>query len=154
MRSRAGSAVGTEFLDSIAGFENASGGFEPQIIAGDEARNLLRGGGGADVIDAGDAEDVVEGGSGGDKLAGGRGRDTIRGGRGDDQCLEGEDVTGCETVASRGSEGSSPIPRSVSGATRRAPVSIVLGELPLPTSKVLSMLRILLPQAERRAYSQ
>lgn len=93
-----GKAVGTDFSDSIAGFENARGGYERQVIVGDDGPNLLAGGGDGDVIEAGGGDDTLEGEGGADKLVGGDGRDSIRGGRGEDQCLEGEDVAECETV--------------------------------------------------------
>ncbi|HEV2757529.1 MAG TPA: calcium-binding protein [Actinomycetota bacterium] len=131
-----GTAVGTDFSDSISGFENARGGSERQVIVGDDGPNLLAGGGAGDVIEAGRGDDTLGGDGGSDKLAGGDGRDSIRGGRGEDQCLEGEDVAECET-ATPARTAVARSPRLESFPALRAP------RLPDRRSLVYALLRML-----------
>ncbi|MFN2587070.1 MAG: hypothetical protein ABR613_02970 [Actinomycetota bacterium] len=138
-----GTAVGTEFSDTIAGFENVAGGSESQVIIGDGGRNVLLGGGAVDVVKAGGADDLVAGGGGGDKLAGGDGRDRIKGGRGDDQCVEGETVTGCETSTTNGAGVASSRSRQAFAPLPSLPLPLVGDGSREVLAQLLRMLRVL-----------
>lgn len=91
-----GTAIGTDFSDSLAGAENVIGAGGRHVIVGDDASNELQGGGGRDAIKGGAADDMISGGGGDDLLTGGDGADEISGGGGEDTCLEGESVSSCE----------------------------------------------------------
>jgi Ca2+-binding RTX toxin-like protein len=82
------------FLDSFL-----DGTPDPDTIHGDNASNILRGGGGDDSISGGGGDDRLEGGQGNDSLDGGSGGDalygedgddTLAGGAGDDQLSGGQ----------------------------------------------------------------
>ncbi|MEX0875024.1 MAG: adhesin, partial [Actinomycetota bacterium] len=80
---------GDDFIDGQNGSDTVYGG---------EGNDTLRGGSnGNDTIfgDAGD--DDIDGGNGDDTLDGGDGFDVVEGGAGNDSCVNGEQVTGCET---------------------------------------------------------
>ena len=94
-----GTATGADYSDRIAGVENVSAGGGRHVIVGDDRPNALVGGGGRDVIGGAGADDRIMGQAGADVLSGGAGVDQLVGGPGDDTCVEGEDVSSCETKA-------------------------------------------------------
>jgi Ca2+-binding RTX toxin-like protein len=63
--------------DTLAGFENATGGNGNDFIRGSSLANVLNGGSGIDNLNGGDGNDTIVGGAGGDTLAGGLGIDTL-----------------------------------------------------------------------------
>jgi Ca2+-binding RTX toxin-like protein len=66
--------------DHIAGFVNAGGSNQNDIIDGDEADNVLAGYGGDDSISGFGGNDTLDGGTGNDALVGGNGDDLLLGG--------------------------------------------------------------------------
>jgi Ca2+-binding RTX toxin-like protein len=96
---RDGTATG-EGDDSLTAFENVMGSTKADTIHGDDGRNRLAGGSGADQLFAHGGADVVTGGKGNDRLNGregpdalfGRaGRDQLDGGKAEDSCKGGPD---------------------------------------------------------------
>lgn len=61
----------------------------PAILRGGNGKDVLTGGGGADILQGGNGNDVLNGGAGRDLLIGGRGSDVLRGGDGDDLLVGG-----------------------------------------------------------------
>lgn len=76
--------------DPRALIENAVGGSKGDAITGNQADNLLEGGGGRDVLRGEDGNDTLNGGAHDDVLRGGAGDDTLLGGNGAD-VLWGDD---------------------------------------------------------------
>ena len=68
--------------DVLVGIENLIGGNFNDLLAGDEAANVLDGSAGNDGLFAGGGNDTLQGGVGNDLLAGGAGNDSIHGGTG------------------------------------------------------------------------
>jgi Ca2+-binding RTX toxin-like protein len=62
--------------DTIAGFENVSGSFRGDVLAGNDGANPLEGQGGDDLLFRRGGNDVLVGGAGADTLDGGSGSDT------------------------------------------------------------------------------
>jgi Ca2+-binding RTX toxin-like protein len=58
-------------------------------LMGDDADNIIQGGGGSDIISAGIGDDLLIGGLGKDSLVGGNGADELYGGDGDDTVIAG-----------------------------------------------------------------
>ncbi len=78
----AGTATGSSIADVITGFENASGGFEDDVIVGSSEGNVLRGHDGTDRVYGRAGNDLLFGESDDDSLDGGGGRDRCRQGPG------------------------------------------------------------------------
>jgi Ca2+-binding RTX toxin-like protein len=83
-------------IDSLAGIENASGGWGPDVLLGDAGANVLRGARHNDRIRGRDGDDDLYGNRGNDFLAGGGGYDSLFGGTGRDTCRTGEESFSCE----------------------------------------------------------
>ena len=74
-------AMGTDTgIDTIIGFENASGGGGNDIIFGSAAANHLEGGSGDDDLFGFAGNDVIDGGANQDFIVGGGGKDILTGG--------------------------------------------------------------------------
>ena len=87
-----------EGTDTLIGIEHVHGGPFDDVITGDLNSNLLHGGEGNDTLLGLDANDYVFGEEGDDTLDGGNGlADTVNGGLGTDSCVNGEDVSQCES---------------------------------------------------------
>ncbi len=87
-----------EGTDTLIGIEHVHGGPFDDVITGDLNSNLLHGGEGDDTISGLDANDYLFGEEGDDTLDGGNGpADTVNGGLGTDSCVNGEDVSQCES---------------------------------------------------------
>lgn len=56
-------------IDTISGFENVTGGAQADFIIGDEADNIIRGGGGGDYLQGGGGSDRLYGGTGNDSFS-------------------------------------------------------------------------------------
>lgn len=65
------------YTDTIANFENLTGGSGDDLLVGDNGANVLRGNAGADMLDGAAGNDTLYDGSGTDVLAGGDGDDSI-----------------------------------------------------------------------------
>jgi Ca2+-binding RTX toxin-like protein len=76
-------------LNSVATFENATGGSANDVLVGNALANRLNGGNGHNVLVGHDGADVLIGGTGRDILIGGRGLDTLNGGANDDILIAG-----------------------------------------------------------------
>ena len=87
-----GSCVGTEFSDTISGFDSSS---VPDTISGLGARDEIATNAGNDFADGGAGDDAIHGQLGIDRLFGGAGNDFIDGGRGIDTIRAG---TGNDSV--------------------------------------------------------
>jgi Ca2+-binding RTX toxin-like protein len=92
----AGTATG-QGTDTLTGVEDVYGGPFDDTIAGDANPNYIHGGAGNDTISALDGDDNVYGGDGHDTIDAGNGTDKVDGGSGTDSCLNGEDVSNCES---------------------------------------------------------
>ncbi|MPZ22597.1 MAG: hypothetical protein GEU28_03450 [Dehalococcoidia bacterium] len=90
---RLGTATGRG-NDILRGIENIRGGAGPDIIQGNNLRNVLNGLGGDDTIIGFGGNDVLIGFRGDDALNGGRGTDTCAGGPGVDRAFGCEIITG------------------------------------------------------------
>ena len=87
-----------EGTDTLIGIEHVHGGPFDDVITGDLNSNLLHGGEGNDTLLGLDANDYLFGEEGDDTLDGGNGlADTVNGGLGTDSCVNGEDVSQCES---------------------------------------------------------
>ena len=87
-----------EGTDTLIGIEHVHGGPFDDTITGDLNSNLLHGGEGNDIISSLDANDWIFGEEGDDTLNGGNGTaDLVDGGLGTDSCVNGEDVSQCES---------------------------------------------------------
>jgi Ca2+-binding RTX toxin-like protein len=87
-----------EGTDTLIGIEHVHGGSFDDVITGDLNSNLLHGGEGNDTISGLDANDYLFGEEGDDTLDGGNGpADIVNGGLGTDSCVNGEDVSQCES---------------------------------------------------------
>lgn len=82
--------------DTVAGFENAVGTSESDVLIGDDSDNTLDAGGGNDELFGGSGDDDLNGESLDDVLDGGPGTDSLDGGFGSDTCLNGEGLFSCE----------------------------------------------------------
>ncbi len=91
-----GAAIGS---DTLANFENITGGAGNDDLRGNNIDNVINGGAGDDILSGVDGNDTLnggtgnntlDGGAGNDILNGGTGTDTLKGGMGDDQ-LNGSD---------------------------------------------------------------
>ena len=80
----AGTATGAGVRDLLAGFENAIGSNQGDLLVGDAGGNRLDGGAGQDSLSGGAGEDELAGAAAGDALAGGPGDDRLLGGKGGD----------------------------------------------------------------------
>jgi Ca2+-binding RTX toxin-like protein len=78
--------AGTE-TDSIKNFENVIGGFNNDIITGNEDKNILSGDEGDDLLTGNGGDDTLIGDTGDDVMIGGKGADTFLGAR-----IKGADV--------------------------------------------------------------
>jgi Ca2+-binding RTX toxin-like protein len=92
----AGTATG-QGTDTLTGIEGANGSNLDDTLIGDEGSNGLYGSAGDDTLSGGDGDDSLNGEAGDDSLDGGNGTDIVKGGIGTDVCLNGEDITGCES---------------------------------------------------------
>ncbi|UUX49740.1 hypothetical protein NUH88_20370 [Nisaea acidiphila] len=70
--------------DTIDGFEGVIGSAHNDTLIGDEAANILSGGGGNDILDGRSEADLLHAGNGNDLLLGGSNADTLYGSYGDD----------------------------------------------------------------------
>jgi len=87
-----------EGTDTLIGIQHVHGGPFDDSIRGDLNSNVIHGGEGNDTISGLDANDYIFGEEGDDNLNGGNGvADTVDGGVGTDSCVNGEDVSGCES---------------------------------------------------------
>ena len=93
--------------DTIANFQNITGGSKNDVLTGDDTDNVLDGQSGDDIIDGAGGNDTIRGdisfnSTGADKLSGGDGDDTIFGYSGNDILLggNGNDVLAGDTLAS------------------------------------------------------
>lgn len=68
---------GSGDVDSLYGFDNATGGNGADSITGNSTDNLLTGGGGNDTLRGGDGDDTLVGGDGTDRMVGGAGSDWV-----------------------------------------------------------------------------
>ncbi len=75
----------------LVGVEGLRGSDRRDVFTGNDLANFFFGGGG---------DDVLRGKHGRDGLAGGEGVDKLAGGRASDRCIEGEQISGCEKLAS------------------------------------------------------
>ena len=80
-----GFSIASDFKDSDAKIENATGGTGDDVLIGNELDNILTGNGGDDMLSGSDGDDSVLGGAGDDHLSGGQGDDTLNGGSGEDK---------------------------------------------------------------------
>jgi len=71
-------------LDTLSGFEHATGSAFNDVLTGSEIANILTGGAGIDILNGLAGNDNLFGGDGNDTLAGGDGDDRIDGGTGSD----------------------------------------------------------------------
>jgi Ca2+-binding RTX toxin-like protein len=92
----AGTATG-QGTDTLTGIEAVHGGPFDDTISGDANSNYIEGGPGNDTISSLDGDDFILGEEGDDTIDAGIGTDTVDGGPGTDSCLNGEDVTNCES---------------------------------------------------------
>ena len=83
--------------DSLTGIESVHGGSFNDTITGDANTNFIEGGAGNDTISSLDGDDYLSGGVGDDTIDSGSGTDVVDGGPGIDSCLNGEDVSNCES---------------------------------------------------------
>ena len=91
--SNTGTAVATvagiTSIDQLANIENVVGSRYDDLISGDEGRNRLEGGNGADVISGAGNDDTILGGAKSDRLNGEAGNDLLDGGSDDDKLFGG-----------------------------------------------------------------
>jgi Ca2+-binding RTX toxin-like protein len=92
----AGTATG-EGTDTLTGIEWVGAGPFNDTITGDANPNYMWGMAGNDTIFGLDGDDSIWGSEGNDTIDAGLGTDFIEGGFGTDSCLNGEDVTYCES---------------------------------------------------------
>jgi Ca2+-binding RTX toxin-like protein len=76
-------------LNSVATFENATGGSGNDVLLGNVLANRLIGGNGHNILVGNDGADILTGGTGRDILIGGRGLDTLNSGANDDILIAG-----------------------------------------------------------------
>jgi len=81
--------------DTGTGFENIIGSNYDDFLYGNQAANVLSGGGGHDEVSGEGGADTLKGGNGNDSLRGGAGKDKLLGGAGDD-VLQGD--TGADVL--------------------------------------------------------
>jgi Ca2+-binding RTX toxin-like protein len=86
--------------DTIRGVEGVSSGSGPNVLRGNEAGNVLTGGG-PDVIVGRGGDDQIEGSSGADVLSGGPGNDQIESGGGADRLSGGPGDDGIDLLDAR-----------------------------------------------------
>lgn len=73
--------------DRLTAIENVIAGRGDDVLAGDDARNVLKGGAGADALNGRGGDDLLIGGAGDDLIAGGAGADVMKGGGGFDTAV-------------------------------------------------------------------
>jgi Ca2+-binding RTX toxin-like protein len=86
--------AGTDILSEI---RLVHGGPFGDTITGDANPNYIESGSGDDTIAGLDEDDVLAAEEGDDTIDGGNGNDVVDGGPGNDSCVNGEDVTDCES---------------------------------------------------------
>ncbi len=92
----AGTATG-EGTDTLTGLEWVGASSFNDTITGDVNPNYIWGNGGNDTISGLDGDDTIYGNDGNDTIDAGNGTDLVDGGSGTDSCLNGEQVSNCET---------------------------------------------------------
>lgn len=83
--------------DSLSSIENLWGSLSEDSLVGDDNPNKLKGGEGIDELLGAGGDDLIKGNEGDDLLDGSVGADDLSGGMGSDTCLNGEQVSGCES---------------------------------------------------------
>jgi Ca2+-binding RTX toxin-like protein len=73
--------------DIYTSIENVVGSARDDVITGNDAANLLKGGAGYDSLSGGVGNDTLDGGTGNDQLNGGKGADKLIGGEGSDTAV-------------------------------------------------------------------
>jgi Ca2+-binding RTX toxin-like protein len=86
-KTATGAGISGTFKDTVAGFEDATGGSGDDHIYGSKTANVLEGGDGKDFLAGYAGNDTLLGGADDDMLFGGAGKDTLTGGPGDDVFL-------------------------------------------------------------------